>query len=55
MAESPRPHGPRLLLWSAVAIGLAVCARTGWRLRESVELTRLSKPLQRPLALAADR
>lgn len=32
-----------------MAIGLAVCARTGWRLHESVELTRLSKPLQRPL------
>lgn len=33
-----------------MTIGLAVCARTGWRLHESVELTRLSEPLQRSLA-----
>jgi lysophospholipase L1-like esterase len=50
MAESARPLGARVLLWSVVAFGLAVCARTGWRLHESVELTRLSTPLQRPLA-----
>lgn len=50
MAESARPLGTRILLWTAVTIGLAVGARTGWRLHESVELTRLSKPLQRALA-----
>ncbi len=33
-----------------MALGLAVCARTGWRLHESVELTRLGTPKQRPLA-----
>lgn len=50
MPESARPLGTRVLLWCVVAVGLAVCARTGWRLQESVELTRLSKPLQRILA-----
>lgn len=49
-AEPARPLGRRVLLWSALAIGLALCARTGWRLHQSVELTRLSTPLQRLLA-----
>jgi lysophospholipase L1-like esterase len=47
MTESVRPLGSRVLLWSAVAIVLMVCARTAWRLHESAELVRLSKPLQR--------
>lgn len=38
--------GTRVLFWSALAVGFAVCARTGWRLHESVELARLSRPLQ---------
>lgn len=49
MTDSARPLGTRVLLWSAAAIGLALCARVGWRLHESAELARLSKPLQRPL------
>ena len=55
MAESARPLGTRVLFWGAVALGLAVCARTGWRLQESVALTRLSQPLQRPLVQPALR
>ncbi len=55
MAELARPLVRRVLLWGAVAIGLAVLARTGWRLHESIELARLSQPLQRPLAQAALR
>jgi lysophospholipase L1-like esterase len=50
MAESACPLGTRVLLWTVVTIGLALGIRTGWRLHESVELTRLSKPLQRVLA-----
>lgn len=38
-----------------MTIGLAVCARAGWRLHESVELARLSEPLQRSLAQPALR
>jgi lysophospholipase L1-like esterase len=38
--------GARVLFWSALVVGFAVCARTGWRLHESVELARLSRPLQ---------
>lgn len=49
MAEPARMLGNRVLLWSALAVGLALCARTGWRLHESVELARLSRPLQRLL------
>lgn len=45
-AGSARPIGTRLLLWGAVAFGLAVCARTAWRVHESAELIRLSTPLQ---------
>lgn len=55
MAESRRPLGTRVLLWSAGAIVLALCARTGWRLHESAELVRLSKPLQRGPAQASMR
>jgi lysophospholipase L1-like esterase len=50
LADPARRWGPRVLLWSVVAIGLAVCGRTGWRLHEAVELARLSQPLQRLLA-----
>ena len=50
MPESARRRGTRVLLWSAMAIGLALCARTGWRLHASAELARLSEPLQRLLA-----
>jgi lysophospholipase L1-like esterase len=49
MAEPARMLGRRVLLWSAWAVGLALFARTGWRLHESVELARLSRPLQRLL------
>ena len=49
MIHSARPLATRILLWSALAIGLALCARTGWRVYESVELAKLSKPLQRTL------
>ena len=45
----------RVMLWGAAAIGLAVCARVGWRLQESVELVGLSTPLQRALAQPALR
>lgn len=38
-----------------MAIGLAVGARTGWRLHDSAELVRLSKPLQRSLVQPALR
>lgn len=55
MPAPSRRLGTRVLLWSVVAIGLAVCARTAWRVQASVELTRLSKPLQRPLAQPALR
>jgi len=41
--------GKRVLLWSALAVSLVVCVRTGWRLHDSVELARLSRPLQRSL------
>lgn len=47
MAASARPHGSRVLRWGAVAIVLVVCARIAWRLHESAELIRLSRPLQR--------
>ena len=36
----------RVLLWSAAAIVLLMGARAAWLLRESVELTRRSEPLQ---------
>jgi hypothetical protein len=49
MAEAARLLRKRVLPWSAWAVGLALCARTGWRLHQSVELARLSRPLQRLL------
>ena len=55
MAKSARSLGTRVLFWGAVALGVAVCARTGWRLQESVALARLSQPLQRPLVRPALR
>lgn len=36
----------RILVWGAVALGLAIAARTGWRLHTSVQLARMSEPLQ---------
>jgi lysophospholipase L1-like esterase len=47
LAEAIRPLGSRVLLWGTVVLGLALCARVGWLLHESVELARQSKPLQR--------
>ena len=47
MAVFARLSGTRVLLWGAVAVALWACARTAWRLQESSELTRASKPLQR--------
>ena len=44
LARSPVAQ---VLLWSAVATVLLIGARTAWRLRESVALTRLSEALQR--------
>ena len=49
MAASARRLGARLLLCSALAIGLVLCTRTGWRLHKAAELARLSEPWQRPL------
>jgi lysophospholipase L1-like esterase len=49
MVESAHMLRKPVLLWSAVTVALAVCFRTGRRLHESVELTRLSKPLRRTL------
>ncbi len=40
---------------SASAIGIALWARIGWRLYEAIELTKLSKPLQRALVQPALR
>lgn len=37
----------RIVVWGAVALGLAITVRTGWRLHTSVELARVSEPLQR--------
>ena len=47
MADTYRLSGTRVLLWGAVAAVLWACARTAWRLHESSELARASKPLQR--------
>ena len=55
MAESARSLRLRVLLWGAATLALAVCAKAGWRLHESAELTRLSQPLQRPLVQPALR
>ena len=40
-------HASRALLWGALAVVLAVGARTAWRLSDSFELARRSEPLQR--------
>jgi lysophospholipase L1-like esterase len=55
MAESARRHGARVLIWGALTLGLAVCAKAGWRVHESLELARLSQPLQRTLVQPALR
>jgi lysophospholipase L1-like esterase len=46
MASLKRLPASKLLLWSAVAIVLWAVARSAWRVQESVQLTRLSEPLQ---------
>jgi lysophospholipase L1-like esterase len=46
MASWARPLASSVLLWSAVAVALGVGTRAAWRLQESVELARLSEPLQ---------
>lgn len=55
MAAWLSPPASKLLLWSAVALGLWVGARTAWRLHEAAELTRLSEPLQHSPERAALR
>ena len=55
MPETGRRSGTRVLLWGAVAMVLWACGRTAWRLHESGELTRSSKPLQRMPAQPALR
>ena len=55
LTESARKPGAKLLLWSAVAAGLALSAITAWRLQASVELAAGSRPLQQPLAKPAQR
>jgi len=56
LAKVPRAGTAwRLVLWGSVAVGLLVVAKTAWRLNESLELARLSEPLQRPLAQPAKR
>ena len=47
MASFTSPPVSKVLLWSTVAIVLWVGGRTAWRLHQSIELTRLSEPLQR--------
>jgi lysophospholipase L1-like esterase len=47
MADRSRPLASQVLLWGAIAIFVAVGARAAWRLHESAELVRLSRPLQR--------
>lgn len=47
MASLARPRPSRVLLWGAAAFVLWAGVRTAWRLQASVELTRLSEPLQR--------
>ena len=47
MADRSRPTASQVLLWGVIAILMGVGARTAWRLHESVDLARLSRPLQR--------
>jgi lysophospholipase L1-like esterase len=46
MADTARRRALHALRWSAIALVVAVSARTAWRLHESAELVRLSSPLQ---------
>ena len=55
MAEAAPRHASRVLLWGALAIVIVAGARTAWRLHASLELARVSEPLQRTPAQAALR
>ncbi|MDZ7590633.1 MAG: SGNH/GDSL hydrolase family protein [Rubrivivax sp.] len=46
MADTGRKRASRVLGWGAVALVVALGARTVWRLNESAALVRLSSPLQ---------